>query len=183
MKHALISGGEQPYDLEGFIQYIWENADYNIVTLTGHNTMHSMGGIACVTPPGTRITSPIKCKVKVPPAKTVATFGQITVKTYIKSAVPGLESVVVDPLKIPDHELRPFSSSAATLDFLWVIGYVLELTPCPSWNGFMKVAMDSGHHQAERTRIEFLPFINLDSSNLSTIYTALSFSQSQCDKG
>ena len=147
--------------------------------------MHSMGGIACVTPPGTRITSPIKRKVKVPPAETVATFGHITVKTYIKSAVLGLESVVVDPLKIPDHEVRPFSS-AATLDFLWVIGYVLELTPCPSWNGFMKVAMDSGHHQAERTRIEFLPFINLDPSNIvlviSTIYTALSFSQSQCDK-
>lgn len=143
--------------------------------------MHSMGGIACVIPPGTRITSPIKRKVKVPPAETVATFGHITVKTYIKSAVLGLESVVVDPLKIPDHEVRPFSS-AATLDFLWVIGYVLELTPCPSWNGFMKVAMDSGHHQAERTRIEFLPDPLILVLVLSTIYSALSFSQSQCDK-
>ena len=44
----------------------------------------------------------------------------------------------------------------------------------------MKVAMQSD--QYERTRIEVLPFINLDPSNPSTIYTALCFAQTQCEK-
>ena len=43
----------------------------------------------------------------------------------------------------------------------------------------MKVAMHSDKY--ERTRLETLPFINLDPSNLSTIYTALCFAQKQCE--
>jgi len=45
--------------------------------------------------------------------------------------------------------------------------YILEIAPCPSWSGFMKVAMKNG--QYERSRIVTLQFINLDPSNLSTI--------------
>ena len=44
----------------------------------------------------------------------------------------------------------------------------------------MKVAMQQCN-QYERSRIETLPFINLDPSNLSTIYTALCFAQKQCE--
>ena len=33
----------------------------------------------------------------------------------------------------------------------------------------------------EMTRVEVLPFISLDPSNLSTIYTALQFAQKECD--
>ena len=44
----------------------------------------------------------------------------------------------------------------------------------------MKTAMKSDQYQ--RTRIETLPFINLDPSNPSTIYTALCFAQTQCEK-
>ena len=45
----------------------------------------------------------------------------------------------------------------------------------------MKVAMKNDQHD-ERSRIVTLPFINLDPSNLSTIYTALCFAQAQCEK-
>lgn len=44
----------------------------------------------------------------------------------------------------------------------------------------MQVAMKS--EQYEISRIETLPFINLDPTNLSTIYTALCFAQRQCVK-
>lgn len=33
-----------------FSQFIFDNADFNINTLDGLNTFHSMGGIQCVTP-------------------------------------------------------------------------------------------------------------------------------------
>lgn len=108
-----------------------------------------MGGIACVTPPEIVETSPIIRTVKLTSTETVGAFGQISIKTYSKPAVPGLRSV-------------------------------LELALCPSWSGFMKVAMQS--YLYETTRIETLPFINLDSSNTSTIYTGLCFAQKQCEK-
>ncbi len=180
-EHALVSAGEPSYHLGSFTQFVLDNADFNVATVTGHNTFHSMGCVSCVTPPGIVDTSPIKRTVKLPSAETVGTFGHIPIKTYSKPAVPGLQSVVIDPLKIPDQEVQPFRSAAA-LDSLWVVGYVLELTPCPSWSGFMKVVMQSDLHAYQTTRIETLPFINLDPSNPSNIYTALCFAQKQCEK-
>ena len=35
---------------EGFVQFIFDNADFNIATLTGHEMFHSLGTIACTTP-------------------------------------------------------------------------------------------------------------------------------------
>lgn len=178
-ENALMSSVEPSYDLDGFTQFVFDNADFNVGTVTGHNTFHSMGGIACVTPPGMKDTVPVKRKLTLPSAEIVGAFGQIPIKTYSKPAVPGLQSVVVEPLGTPREVLESFSSAKA-LDSLWAVGYVMELAPCPSWSGFMKLAMECGQYQ--RSRIETLPFINLDPSNPSTIFTALCFARSQCEK-
>ena len=45
-EQALMSGGDLSYDLSSFTQFVFDNADFNVATLTGHNTFHSMGGIA-----------------------------------------------------------------------------------------------------------------------------------------
>ena len=63
-EQALMSGGNLSYDLSGFTQFVFDNADFNVATLTEHNTFHSMGGIACATPPGSVNNSPIKREVK-----------------------------------------------------------------------------------------------------------------------
>ena len=52
LENGMISAGEPSYGLECFTQFVFDNADFNVATLTGHNTFHAMGGIACVTPPG-----------------------------------------------------------------------------------------------------------------------------------
>ena len=138
-EQALMSNDEPSYHLGGFTQFVFDNADFNVATVTGHNTFHNMGGIACVTPPGVVDTSPIKRTVKLQSAEKVGAFGHIPIKTYNKPAVPGLQSVVIGPLKIPDQEL-PSLRTAVAIDSLWVAGYVLELDLCPSWSGFMKEA-------------------------------------------
>ena len=76
-ENSLISVGELSYDLNGFTQFVFDNADFNVAILTGHNTFHAMGGIACVTPPGTVNKPPIKRTVQPLPAEVVGTFGQI----------------------------------------------------------------------------------------------------------
>lgn len=35
---------------DGYVEFVYDNADYNVHTLDGHDTFHVMGGIACVTP-------------------------------------------------------------------------------------------------------------------------------------
>lgn len=175
-ENSLISAGEPSYGLNGFTQCVFDNADFNVATLTGHNTFHAMGGIACVTPPGTVEKSPVKRTMQLPPAEAVGTFGHIPIKTYSKPAVPALQSVTVEPLQISDtHRLQ-----ASALDSIWMLGYMLNLTPCLPWSGFMKTVLKSDEFQT--SRIETLPFINLEPSNPSTIYTALCFAQTQSDK-
>lgn len=39
-----------------FSQYVFNNADVNVDTLDGSNTLHAMGGIQCVTPSATGYT-------------------------------------------------------------------------------------------------------------------------------
>lgn len=46
----------------------------------------------------------------------------------------------------------------------------------------MKVTMQSDLDEYDRTRIETMPFIHLDPSNPSTVYTALCFAQQQFEK-
>ena len=46
LENGMISAGKPSYGLEGFTQFVFDKADFNVATLTGHNTFH-----ACVTPP------------------------------------------------------------------------------------------------------------------------------------
>ena len=84
-----MSGGDLSYDLSGFTQFVFDNADFNVATLTGHNTFHSMSGIACATPSSVKES----CNIL-----------QIPIKTYSKPAVPGLQSVIIQPLKHSNQE-------------------------------------------------------------------------------
>ena len=175
-ENSLMTTGEPSYNLSGFTQFVFDNADFNVATLTGHNTFHAMGGIACVTPPAAVEKPPVKRILKVPPAAEVGSFGHVPIKTYRKLVVPALQSVTVEPLQISDsHRLQ-----VTTFDSIWMLGYILKVTPCLPWSGFMKTVLSSDDFHT--SRIETLPFINLDPGNLSTIYTALSFAQTQCEK-
>ena len=178
LEQALLSEEEPSYNLSGFKQFVFDNADFNVATISGHNTFHSMGGIACVTPPGTVKRSSIKRTLKLKTAEIIGSFGQIPVVTYRRPINSGLQSLMIRSLRNTEgnKEVR----MAAALDSLWVIGYTMQVPFCPSWTGFMQVAM--GSPQFNTSRVEILPFINLNPNNLSTIYTALQFAQRQCKK-
>lgn len=175
-ENSLLSTSEPFCGLNGFTQFVFDNADFNVATLTGHNTFHAMGGIACVTPSGTVDKSPTKRTVKAPSAELLGTFGQIPIKTYSKPAVPGLQSVIVEPLKISNIQ----SLQATGFDCVWMFAYVLTLTPRLPLSGFMKTVLRNDEFHTSRT--ETLPFINFDPSNPSTIYTSLCFAQEQSEK-
>ena len=112
---------------------------FNVATLTGHNTFHAMGGIACVTP-------------------------------------PALKSVHIEPPRASDNNRLRLSA----FNLVWMLEYLLTLTPCLPWSGFMKTAMKN--YEFQSSGIETLQFIRLDISNPSTIHTALCFAQAQSEK-
>ena len=175
-ENSAINSGEPSYGLSGFTQFVFDNADFNVATLRGHDTFHAMGGIACVTPAGNSEKFRIKRIVDIPHADIIGKYGRVPIKTFSKPLVPALRSVTVEALQ----EIPPQENPISSLDLFWMLGYVSNISPCLPWNGFMKNSLPKNEY--ETSRIEILPFINLQPSNPSTIYSALSFAQTQCEQ-
>ena len=179
LNQSFMTGGEPSYDLDGFTQFIFDNADFNVATVTGHNTFHSMGGIACTMPGKQRAWTKVKRSMNVSCKNVTGQFGQVPVQVYKPPRVKGLKSVLINPLNPPNPQ--PVGCiSGECLDSLWISTLMLGNSPCPSWGGFMQTHVKGHGH--ERSSIQILPFINLDPSNLSTIYSALCFARSLCNR-
>ena len=63
------------------------------------------------------------------------------------------------------------------INVMWLAGSNTQ----PGWNGFM-TSMMSTREKCETTYVLGVPFINLDPSNPSTIFSALSYASEQCKK-
>ena len=169
---------EPSYNLTGFTQMVFDNADHNIATLTGHDTFHSMGGIACVTPPGEHQQNVIRRPITVPSASVIGSYGKVPIHTYRKPFVPGLKSINITALEITDK--TESVKLAERLDCFWRASYILKPANCPLWSGFMQIIYDG--ENSDMSRVEILPFINLDPTKETTIYTALCFAKDQIEK-
>jgi hypothetical protein len=177
---AIVSNDQPSYQLDGFFQFVFDNADFNVATISGHNTFHSMGGIGCVTPDSGRSRHTIKRSTKLVKADVTGEFGKVAIKAYKKPFVSALSCIKVSSL-FPD-ELNPRSQKLSfALDQLWMASMTLPDAnlgaPSPSWGGFMQLA--SKGEFCKKTRTEILPFINLQPTNPSSIYTALNFAREQ----
>lgn len=49
-ENSAITNNKDNVPEDTFIQFVFDNADFNIRTIDGHGTFHSMGGIMCVSP-------------------------------------------------------------------------------------------------------------------------------------
>ena len=176
LNSACMFQGQPHYNLCNFTQFIFDNADFNIAILTGHDTFHAMGGIASVTP-GEKLPAPILPRPRdIPHADEIGTFGQVPIRSYHKREQLGLQSVTIGPLE-PPAPLPSCLTFAKSVDLLWLSSFatVQNLRPCPLWNGFMQMAVGGDGHKM--SRIEILPFINQDPSDPNTIFSALCFAQ------
>ena len=52
-EYSISKHSSPDLDDDKFVQFIFDNADFNVLTLDGHNTSHSIGGNKCITPAGT----------------------------------------------------------------------------------------------------------------------------------
>jgi hypothetical protein len=107
-----------------FFQLVFDNADFNVATISEHNTFHSMGGIGCVTPDSGRSRHTIKRSTKLVKADVTGEFGKVAIKAYKKPFVSALSCIKVSSL-FPD-ELNPRSQKLSfALDQLWMASMTL----------------------------------------------------------
>ena len=131
---AMLPNEQQVYDLSGdLVNFVFDNADVNIRTLTGLGTWHAMGGIACVTPVGAEHTeTEIPRSTRIKSAAQIGEFAQIPIRKYRESQVTGLKKCVFSFLDTPQPEILQL---AISLDNLCLASFSLCMpvgAVCPS---------------------------------------------------
>lgn len=103
-----------------FVQYSADNADININTIDGHNTMHIMGVIQIVTPKSAVIDNKQIPRLKqMPAAKGIANIAHVPLQVYGNYGVCGLSKMEVEMIYCNDVSIQYFLTN---MDFLWMFG-------------------------------------------------------------
>ncbi|KAJ8891388.1 hypothetical protein PR048_010904 [Dryococelus australis] len=136
-------------DEKAFIQFVFENADHNVLTIDGKGTFHVMGGVKCVKP-----KSCVDARVQVPRPKLLlkysklGKFGVMQIKMYEKK----------------------YKAGVSVMFFGWPY-YVVK---CNHMSGGMETAMGCNNF-FETPCILLVPIVSQDPSNPSTILTCLEY--------
>uniref|UniRef100_A0A1B6ETH7 Uncharacterized protein n=1 Tax=Cuerna arida TaxID=1464854 RepID=A0A1B6ETH7_9HEMI len=175
---SLINAGTPIIHSNGFIQHVFDNADVNVRTIDGHGTFHAMGGIQCVTP-----GSCVDTQIKVKRILNGSFSGAETIRECsfpVRKKNMGLSLLKIEDLSKLEQGTclnKGYAHSLFPLNVAWIVGVKSQ----PGWGGFMTSVMKNpGEH--ETSYIMATPFINLDPSNMSTIFTALHFAAEQSRK-
>lgn len=146
-----------------FVQYVADNADHNVRTVDGFNTFHGMGIIATVTP-GIKHQKPVpKQDVS---AKDLVVKGNINIHFFKADFSTKL------PLTYKELGKVGWTDNTQKLDLLWKVSWPFR-SPRPGWSGMMQ-AVCQGEYPGQSSVI-FLPMIDMNSSDLSCIYSTLKF--------
>ena len=176
--------------LYDFLNFIFDNADLNIRTLTGLGTWHCMGGIVAGTPSvGNQAEPDIPRTIKICPAEQLYNFANIPITQYKRQKNAGLKKVKVGSLAINIEEPNQLKK-AKMLDNFWLVSFPLlkavsteepwrEIS-CPNWSGYMQSSVKGDTYHV--SDIQIVPFINLDPKKSETVFSALEFAQSQMSK-
>lgn len=158
-----------PPETGTIIQYAADNADINVHTLDGHNTLHIMGIIQIITPKAAVIAEkPISRVNRVLSAKDFAAKAHVPIKVYQNDGAVGYSKIVAQNF---DYESSTAVALLKKVDILWLYGKWKDLL-LPGWNGYIEL-VTSNITDFSKSQILFLPFIQQPASNYNTIYTTL----------
>lgn len=167
-----------------YVQFIFDNADYNIRTIDGYGSFHVMGGVQTVTPHSTlQNETPVPRNVPTESSAAIGPLAYLPMVWYKQPSVVGLSQITAIDLTNLSVHLEPESvQNTRLLDVLWAVVFTSDLSNVnkPSWNGYMEVAHK--HLAHEKSALVPLPFINHDPNNQSTIYTAMIYAAKECEK-
>ena len=168
-------------NVEKFVQFVFDNADFNVNTVDGKNTIHVLGGIAAHTPQ-------LKCSIsdkqitrlkEIPKASSLEEIGTIPMKFMSKpdTQVTGLLSESVKDVSAALFISETKFKNAVNHDTLWLVSQILNVSH-PSWNSFMQFITSKFNYDV--SSIEILPFVNANPTKHDTLYSALCFVTEYC---
>ena len=160
-----------------FTQWVADNVDHNICTLTGKDTFHGMGIISICPYPIQRFNAIKRLKHK----QFTGFVDAVDIVPSHGSSHLGLLKLKFKPIK--DLASTILQSSEMNLDLLWQTAWFLtsKESPRPKWSGFMQHATTSNSIY-QKASIKFLPIIDMNPSDETCIYSTLQFVMSQADK-
>ncbi|KAK3932952.1 Elongation factor 4, partial [Frankliniella fusca] len=175
--HASAECAVQP---GAFQQYVADNADFDVGTLDGHNTFHVLGMVKSITP-STALTYPEamtrgQCTAA---AKTVSHLAKVPLYMYPAPAVPGLQLIKVAEIDFSAGESEALHFKR--LNAVWLSSFWAEVDNSPGWNGFMSRAFQAEENYAV-SKVLPLPFVHLQPSNPSAIYSSLLYASQESSK-
>ena len=178
---AVMVDGKLTLSTDCLIQFVFDNADFNINSLDGKGTFHSMGGIMCVTPGRSlKFDASVARPAEIKKALTLAQINKVNLLTYCSQTSKGLNSVKIrDVQELRNNFKVPYV--AQRIDLLWMCGKYVNAENNPNWSGFMEL-MTSGLTEYEVSKISILPFINLNPTTPDAIYSTLKYAAEQCKK-
>ena len=156
--------------------YSADNADVNQRTIDGKNTHHMMGIIKSYREAG-RVSSE-DVTIKNIGASNEEIKKKIVPIKYVKKADKKSITVLLKDLSSFSSAEKIFNA-VTNLDFLRVSARLTS--PVPEFSGMMKLFTRNNSHPGVH-KIEFLPFVDLNPSDTSTVYTTLSFVMNLCEK-
>ena len=168
---AATLGAEIPKLTNGqFGQFVADNVDHNLRTLDGHNTFHGMGIIGCITPGVSNTKAVQRLSAN---TEDLAALGKIEIQYYRQEhnfmATKTFET-------LPQFE--GFDPSRR-IDILYK---TMTLKPSkPGWSGMMQM-VHTGSYPGQSS-VTFLPMIDMNPSDMSCIYSTLSFVCKQAEQG
>lgn len=150
------------------IQYVADNADINVNTLDGNNSLHIMGIIQIVTPKhSVLLEEPMQRIKEVLSAKHFKAKAHVPIQIYQNSDVVGYSKIYVQDFGYGTETVSFHKNS----DVVWFYGK-WKNTSLPGWNGFIE-RLTNYHTNYSKSQITFLPFIHQPASNYNTVYTTL----------
>ena len=160
-----------------FTQWVADNVDHNICTLTGKGTFHGMGIISICPYPIQRFNAIKRLKHK----QFTGFVDAVDIVPFHGSSQHGLLKLRFKPIK--DLASTILQSPEMNLDLLWQTAWFLtsKESPRPNWSGLMQHATTSNSIY-QKASIKFLPIIDMNPSDETCIYSTLQFVMSQADK-
>ncbi|GBP81140.1 hypothetical protein EVAR_88238_1 [Eumeta japonica] len=150
------------------IQYVADNADINVNTLDGNNTLHIMGIIQIVTPKHSVLLEEPMPRIKETlSADDFKAKAHVPIQTYTNYGVVGYSKINVKDFVYGTETV----SFLKKVDVVWFYGK-WKNESLPGWNGFIE-RLTNNHTNYSKSQISFLPFIHQPASNYNTIYTTL----------
>jgi hypothetical protein len=156
--------------------YSADNADVNQRSIDGKNTHHMMGLIKSYREAGA--ISSEDDRIKNIGASNEEIRGRVVPIKYVKKVDKKSITVLLKDLSTFSSAVKIFNS-VTNLDFLRISARLTS--PVPEFSGTMKLFTRNNNHPGVH-KIEFLPFIDMNPSDTSTVYTTLSFVSNLCDK-